>query len=129
MENSRRVGLAALRSTDGQASKTEESSDERAIDCARSAWHSAAALEITRRATHMLDLEPLDEDEGAVLEINQLFRRRLAGLRCLPRHEKADALRAAREWRRQALRAVKERRAAERHARHLLRQSLKPAPR
>jgi hypothetical protein len=88
----------------------------------------AAALEARGRAG-LPELESLEEDEGAVREIDQLFRRRLAGLRRLPRHQRAQALRAAREWRRQALRALKERRAAERHARHLLRQQLhKPAP-
>jgi hypothetical protein len=129
METDRGIGLAALRSPDDQASTSERSSDWPPIGSARSAWYSAAALETTQRAAHVPDLEPLEEDEGAVLEINQLFRRRLAGLRRLPRHQKADALRAAREWRRQALRAVKDKRAAERHARRLLRQLLKPAPR
>jgi hypothetical protein len=125
----RGIGLAALRSPADQASTSERSLDKPAIGHARSAWHSAAALETTRHAARLPELEPLEEDEGAVLEINQLFRRRLAGLRRLPRHQRADALRAARDWRRQSLRALKERRAAERRARHLLRQLLKPAPR
>jgi|HubBroStandDraft_1064217.scaffolds.fasta_scaffold472554_1 hypothetical protein len=125
----RGTGLAALRSPADQASTSERSLGEPPIGCARSAWHSAAALETTRRAAALPELEPLEADDGAVLEINQQFRRRLAGLRRLPRHQRADALRAARDWRRQALRALKERRAAERRARHLLRQLLKPAPR
>lgn len=115
------VGLAAPRSPAFLASTSERSLNRPPIGCARSPWHSAAALETTRRA-RLPDLEPFDEDEGAVREINQLFRRRLAGLRRLPRDQKAHALRAAREWRRQALRALKERRAADRHARHTLRQ-------
>jgi hypothetical protein len=125
----RGIGLAALRSPAGQASTSERSMDKPPIGCARSAWRSAAALETTRHAADLPELEPLEEDDGAVLEINQLFRRRLAGLRRLPRHQRAGALRAARDWRRQALGALKERRAAERRARHLLRQLLKPAPR
>ena len=129
MGSDRGIGLAALRSPEEKASTSERTLDRAPIGCALSAWHSAAALGTKHRAAHSPDLELLEADEGAVLEINQLFRRRLAGLRRLPRHQKADALRAAREWRRQALRAIKDRRAAERHARHLLRQLLKPAPR
>lgn len=129
MGSDRGIGLAALRSPEEKASTSERSLDRAPIVCARSAWHSAAALETAHRPAHSPELEPLEGDEGTVLEINQLFRRRLAGLRRLPRHQKADALRAARDWRRQALRAIKDRRAAERHARHLLRQLLKPAPR
>jgi hypothetical protein len=129
MGSDRGTGLAALRSPAAQASTSERSLDRPPIGCARLAWHSAAALETTRHAADLPELEPLEEDDGAVLEINQLFRRRLAGLRRQPRHQRADALQAARDWRRQALRALKERRSAERHARHLLRQSLKPTPR
>lgn len=129
MGSDRGIRPAPPRSPADQASTSERSLDRPTIGRARSAWHSAAALETARHAARLPELEPLEEDEGAVLEINQLFRRRLAGLRRLPRHQRTDALRAAREWRRQALRAVKQRRAAERHARHLLRQLLKPAPR
>ena len=55
------------------------------------------------------------------MEIESLYRRRLAGLRRLSRHERAAALRAARDWRRQAISALRERRAAMRHANRLAR--------
>lgn len=117
------TGLAALRSPADQAS-TKEGSEGSAFRRVLSPW-SVAALENTRRVVRLPELEPLEEDEGAVREINDLFGRRIAGLRRMPRYQRAHALRAAREWRRQALRALKEKRATERRARYLCRQQHK----
>jgi hypothetical protein len=65
---------------------------------------------------------PIDEGDAAEIEIETIFKRRIAGARLLPRHERAPARRAAREWRRIALKALREKRMRERHARHMLRQ-------
>jgi hypothetical protein len=128
MANDRGIGLAALRSPADQASTSERSLDGPPIGYGRSPWHSAT-LEIGRRAARLPELEPLEEDEGAVREIKDLFGRRIVALRRLPRRERADALRAAREWRRLAFKALKEKRAAGRYARKMLRHLHKPAPR
>lgn len=129
MENDPGIGLAAPRSPARQASTIEGLSEGQSGRRARSPWAGAAAVEITKRTVCWPELEPIEAEEGAMREINEQFGRRLAGLRRLPRNQKAHALRAAREWRRQALRALKERRATRRHARHGVRQLQKPAPR
>jgi hypothetical protein len=74
-----------------------------------------AMVETTGRTHPFPDLEDI-EDDGAA-EIVAEFRRRLRGLRYLRRGERAEALRAAREWRFLALKALKEKRARERLAR------------
>jgi hypothetical protein len=66
--------------------------------------------------------EPLDEGDAAEIEIETIYQRKIAGARMLPRRERALARRVAREWRRFALRALRERRLSERHARRTLRQ-------
>ena len=55
-------------------------------------------------------------DDGALFEINAEFRRKLAGLRFLSRHARPAARREAREWRRIAIKALHEKRAAIRYA-------------
>lgn len=55
-------------------------------------------------------------DDGALLEIIVEFRRRLLGLRFLPRQARAGARREIRLWRRVALKNLRDRRAAERSA-------------
>jgi hypothetical protein len=73
-------------------------------------------------------LEPTDGDESADAEIEAQFKYRLVGLRRMPRHQRAAALRATREWRQLALKALREKRERERHARHLLWRSQLPPP-
>ena len=92
-----------------------------------SKFGSAATNEVTRRAVRPIEFDELnDETSGAELEIATLYRRKLAGLRYLPRSERPHARRAVREWYRLALRAIREKRATERHARRKLRQLLTP---
>jgi hypothetical protein len=71
----------------------------------------------------------VEEEAGAELEIEADFRRKLAGLRRLSRHERPHSLRAARDARRQALRILREKRSWARHARRALQrlQNLQPA--
>jgi hypothetical protein len=52
--------------------------------------------------------EPLDEGDAAEIEIETIFKRRIAGARLLPRRERAAARREAREWRRFPLKALRE---------------------
>jgi hypothetical protein len=59
-------------------------------------------------------------EDGAAAEIDANFRRRLFGLRRLPRHLRAAALRAASDERCLALRGLREKRQRERQARYAL---------
>jgi len=63
----------------------------------------------------------VDEGDGAEIEIETTFRRKLAGLRRLSRRERLQALLAAREWRSFALSALREKRLIDRHARYMQR--------
>jgi hypothetical protein len=65
-------------------------------------------------------------------EIIAMFRRRLFGLRRLPRRERQAAIRAAREWLMLALKGLREKRERERRARSItvrqLKMQLRPKP-
>jgi hypothetical protein len=75
-------------------------------------------------------MAPVDTEGAAIVEIDAAFARQIAGLRRLPASERPHALRAAQEARRQALRALREKRALRRQADYLLRKRLRgPAPR
>jgi hypothetical protein len=80
-----------------------------------------------------LPFSGLDAAEGgdaAIIDIETTFRRMLIGLRRLPRRERAQALRAAREWRSFAMNALREKRLRDRHARYVQRrQNRLPGPR
>ena len=81
------------------------------------------------RGLPLAGLDAVEEDGAAEAEIEAMFKRRLMGLRRLPRYQRAGALRAAREWRMLALKTLRERRATDRHARHMLWRLSLPAPR
>ena len=74
--------------------------------------------ELARRGPAFPLFEPLEESDATANEIAAAFRRRLAGLRRLPRHERIAALKAARELKLASMRSLVERRATERHARY-----------
>jgi hypothetical protein len=82
-----------------------------------------------RDGARFISLAPVDDDDAQVQEIEAMFKRKLSGLRRLPRHARAHALRAAREWRLAALAALREKRARERHAKWVLWRQQLPAPR
>jgi hypothetical protein len=94
---------------------------------ARGEFHPAA-LEIAQGDWPLPSLDELG-DEGAASEIYAEFRRRLRGLRYLRRGERAQALRAAREFRFLSLKALREKRACERRARYLRWRHAQPPPR
>jgi hypothetical protein len=95
---------------------------------ARPKFSAAAVIELAHREA-VIGFEPAEEDEAAATEIEAAFRRKLMGLRRLPQHERAPALRAARQWRVAALRALREKRARDRHARYVLWRQRLPPPR
>ena len=72
--------------------------------------------------------EPLEEDGSAEAEIEREFGGRLMGLRRLPRSQRGGALRAALEWRRDALAALREKRTRERQSRYAASKLQRPAP-
>ncbi len=115
-------------SPDYPANKKNEPPEPQYGAAVRLGFNSPAIREVTRRRMPSIALDTRDEDEGAEIEIEGLFRRRLSALRRMPRYERPHALRAAREWRQLALKAIREKRAAARHAQHLLRRLTMPAP-
>jgi hypothetical protein len=88
-----------------------------------------ARNEVTRPGMPSGGLEPDEDSDGADAEIEVIFRRKIAGLRRLPRRERAQALREAREWLAFARTALRAKKAAARHTRYMLwRQSRLPPP-
>lgn len=60
---------------------------------------------------------------GAEIEIEAAYRRKLAGIRMMPRFQRAGARREARDWRRIAFRILREQRRNENFSRKLRRAS------
>ena len=80
-----------------------------------------AGAETTHFSDLPVDAEPCEDGEGEALDIEATFKRKLMGLRRMPRRERAATLQAAREWRRSALNGLREKRSILRYARHMLR--------
>jgi hypothetical protein len=80
--------------------------------------------------THWNVPGPSDEglDDDGASEIEAEFRRKLCGLRRLPQHARVAALKAARDERFLALKALRQKRQVARHARYLLWRQQLPAP-
>jgi hypothetical protein len=81
----------------------------------------SAATELTLRDLLPAELMSTEEEDNPDVEIQLIFRRKIAGLRRLPRHQRAQALRAALEWLGSAMAALREKRAYTRHRRNILR--------
>jgi hypothetical protein len=88
----------------------------------------AAAIEVTRWRRPVPEVDVSEEGEAEEIEIEFQFRRKLAGLRFMPRLDRPHARRAAREWRTAALKALREKRATARYARRMLRRLQTPEP-
>jgi hypothetical protein len=69
---------------------------------------------MTKRARVAPDGPEFDDEAAAEAEIGFMFRQKLAGLRRLPKRDRIHALRAAKVWRAQALKALKEKSATAR---------------
>jgi hypothetical protein len=95
----------------------------------RAEFHAAAVIEASRWDTSFPDFVDQDEDSAAAAEIEAMYQVRLMSLRRLPRHERPYALQAAREWRQLAMKALREKSARERRARHMAWRLQRPAPR
>jgi hypothetical protein len=79
-----------------------------------------AETEVTRGLAAGLVLPDDECDEEAMLGIDETFRRKLAGIRRLPKHERAAARRAAMDERAMALAALRRKREATRQFRRFL---------
>jgi hypothetical protein len=81
-----------------------------------------AANELTRR--DILPADPISsEEEGSPdFEIMRIFRRKIASLRRLPKHQRAQEIRAALEWLWSTLKGLREKRLYARHRRYVQRQ-------
>ena len=75
-----------------------------------------------------IELEDAAEDRSLELDIEAEFKRKIAGLRRLPRRERSAALRAARTARQLALRGLRDKRARMRHAENMRRRLQKAEP-
>jgi hypothetical protein len=97
---------------------------------ARPHCEAGRIVELTDHDLPSVEGGSVDEGDGAEIEIEITFRRKLAGLRRLPRRERVQALLAAREWRSFALNALREKRRIDRHARYMQRRHNQiPTPR
>jgi hypothetical protein len=123
-ENDRGTGPATPVSP---APLADESNQPDKFQAMRAALSTGEAIE-AKQQTRVAGLGAVDEDDAEEIEIEQTFRRMLMSLRRLPRHQRAGALRAAREWRRTALKELREKRAREHRATRALQQFQRPAP-
>lgn len=128
MGSDRGDGSAAPVPPVSPAIKSDPSPERRSDAQVLFSFSSSAVIEVTSRDFHSAGLEAAEEGDGAEIEIETVFRQKLAGLRRLPRWDRPHALRAARDCRLAALRALREKRASDRHARHARRRLLAPAP-
>jgi hypothetical protein len=117
--NDRGTGPATLASPAPSANENER---PREYQLLASAKFHPAAIELTRVGNSSVDPEPIEDADSPEVEIQMIFRRRIAGLRSLPRRERAQAFRAALEWLWFATAAMREKRLTERHARCMRRQ-------
>lgn len=125
--NDRGTGpTATLASPDSSADKKDISAN--AMSPIQAKFFSAARVELTGGDFAGQVLDDPEDDGTAEAEISAAFRRKLMGLRHLRRDERAQAFRAAREWRFLALKALRDKRANDRRAKYALRHLRKPRP-
>lgn len=116
--NDRGTGLFAAPASPAPLANEKEKPNE--SQPLREEFPTRARGESVRDDSVPIGVGPMEDTDEESFAIEQEFGRRLAGLRRLPRRERAGALRAAREWRVLALKALKERKAGGRHARYLV---------
>jgi hypothetical protein len=98
------------------AKENDRQNDDRAVPVLKK-FISAAQDEVTRRGMHAFEIDMCDSGtSGADVDIANTYLRKLAGLRYLPKRERPNARRAAREWYIAALKALQEKRTVERRA-------------
>ncbi len=124
-ENDRGTGPATLASPASSANENDKAIEYRPFVESKL---GATETDLPRHGIPSAGFEPVEDDDGSDIDIDTIFRRKLLGLRLLPRRERAQAYRAAKEWRRAALKALREKRLSERHARYMLRQLTRIRP-
>jgi hypothetical protein len=82
----------------------------------------AVATELTGCDLLAAEIMSAEEEGSPELEILLIFRRKITGMRRLPRQQRAQAIRAALEWMWSTMAALREKRAYGRHRRHIIRQ-------
>jgi hypothetical protein len=122
-ENDRGTGPATSVSPAPSAHENDKAIEYRSL-----VESKLSATESELQLLPMPSIELVDEDDAADVDIDTIFKRKLMGLRLLPRRERAQAYRAAKEWRRAALKALGEKRRCDRHARYMLRQLTRIRP-
>jgi hypothetical protein len=81
---------------------------------------------LTLRDLLSADLISPEEEASPEFEILKTFRLKIAGLRRLPRHQRAQAIRVALEWLSAMMKGLREKRAYARHRRVKLQISREP---
>jgi len=117
--NNRGTRPATPASPDYLANTIEDRADRQHFFAGRR-FGAAVLNEVLRRVTASPEPEVVEGDAEEI-EIETVFRRKLAGLRQLPKRERSTARKAARDWRTQALKALREKRANSRCADRLRR--------
>jgi len=88
------------------------------------------AAELTGRDLLPAELMSVEEEGCPEFEIMKIFRQKIAGLRKLPRHQRAQEIRATLEWLWSTMKGLREKRLYARHRRHMQCQHWqKPTPR
>jgi hypothetical protein len=88
------------------------------------------AAELTGRDCLFAELMSSEEEDCPEFEILLAFRRKISGLRKLPRHQRAQEIRVALEWLLSTMKGLREKRLYARHARNIQRQHRQmPRPR
>ena len=128
MGNDRGVRLADAGPPDYLALKNDRPPEMRSAAIIRSRFCAAVSIEVTGRRLPTLELDACEEGNAEEIEIEAVFRRMISGLRRMPKRDRPSALRNAREWRQFALKALREKRANARHANHMRRRLMAPAP-
>ncbi len=124
--NKRGVGSATLESPEYSAKKSER----QAVQSDKGTGRKFGPIVLNELLGRDRPLPESDVAEGEAeeREIETVFRRKLAGLRHVRKSERAGALKAARDWRTLALKALRKRRASKRYATWVSRQLRRPVP-
>jgi hypothetical protein len=85
-----------------------------------------AASDLARRDIFPVDPIPGEEEDNPEFEVMKMFKQKMAGLRRLPKHQRAQAIRAALEWLWSTMAGLREKRAYARHQRHMQRLRMRP---
>jgi hypothetical protein len=116
--NNRGIRPATPVSPDYPAKTIEDQADRQNFYVGR--FQAAVLNEVVRRQAAPPEPDMV-EGEAEAIEIDTIYHRKLAGLRRLPKRERPHARKAAIDWRIQALKALREKHAIERHARRAFR--------